>query len=133
MARAWLASSRRILRRGVVALALMPACGAQAADFRGYSSSLFGTDEPDCTQSSRPPASRYFPRSDGDSITDGPPAPPFPFIRCTTNLTLVPTDSPLDPSYVGSAYGLSRPSYYGLTPPPGVGDPFGRSPLPYCP
>ncbi len=44
----------------------------------------------------------------------------------------VPTDAPDDPSYVGSAYGLGKPSYYGFRPGLGYDDPFGR-PLRYCP
>lgn len=31
----------------------------------------------------------------------------------------VPTNSPLDPTYVGSGYGLGKPSYYGNRPPLG--------------
>lgn len=38
------------------------------------------------------------------------------------------TNGPEDPSYVGSAYGLSKPSYYGFTPPLGLDDPYGRRP-----
>ena len=77
---------------------------------------------------------RYFPRSDGSEgrVRRAPPPPPVAF-GCVPRRAPTPTNAPDDPSYVGSAYGLSRPSYYGLTPPPGVGDPFGRSPLPYCP
>ncbi|WP_378991388.1 hypothetical protein [Methylobacterium gregans] len=45
----------------------------------------------------------------------------------------MPTDAPNDPSYVGSAYGLGKPSYYGFTPPLGWDDPFDRAVLPYCP
>ena len=60
--------------------------------------------------------------------------------RCRTsrpaaspNRAPVPTNAPDDPSYVGSTYGLGKPSYYGLTPPLGVDDPFGRPLLRYCP
>ncbi|SFM57973.1 hypothetical protein [Methylobacterium pseudosasicola] len=77
---------------------------------------------------------RFFPRSDG---IDRRPvyslrsrAVP---VGCTPRRVPVPTNAPDDPSYVGSEYGLSHPSYYGFTPPPGVDDPFGRSLLPYCP
>ncbi|MCJ2052669.1 hypothetical protein MKL01_23740 [Methylobacterium sp. J-070] len=76
---------------------------------------------------------RYFPRSDG---IDRRPvyavrtrAVP---VGCTPRRAPVPTNAPDDPSYAGSAYGLSHPSYYGFTPPLGVDDPFGRSLLPYC-
>ena len=34
----------------------------------------------------------------------------------------VPTNSPADPSYVGSSYGLGKPSYYGNPPPLGFGE-----------
>ena len=77
---------------------------------------------------------RFFPRSDG---VDRPPvyalrtrAVP---VGCTPRRAPVPTNAPDDPSYVGSEYGLSHPSYYGFTPPLGVDDPYGRSLLPYCP
>jgi hypothetical protein len=77
---------------------------------------------------------RFFPRSDG---IDRRPvyavrtrAVP---VGCTPRRAPVPTNAPDDPSYAGSEYGLSHPSYYGFTPPLGVDDPFGRSLLPYCP
>ncbi|MCJ2125472.1 hypothetical protein [Methylobacterium sp. J-077] len=77
---------------------------------------------------------RFFPRNDG---IDRPPvyslrtrAVP---VGCTPRRVPVPTNAQDDPSYVGSEYGLSHPSYYGFTPPLGVDDPFGRSLLPYCP
>ncbi|GJE45187.1 hypothetical protein [Methylobacterium soli] len=75
---------------------------------------------------------RYFPRSDGDS---DPPRFVRPLPRpvgCLPRRVPVPTNAPDDPSYVGSAYGLSKPSYYGLTPPPGIDDPYGRPLRPYC-
>ncbi|MGH1570537.1 hypothetical protein ACRAWG_07485 [Methylobacterium sp. P31] len=77
---------------------------------------------------------RFFPRSDG---IDRRPvyavrSRPVP-VGCTPRRVPVPTNAPDDPSYVGSEYGLSHPSYYGFTPPLGVDDPFGRSLLPYCP
>jgi hypothetical protein len=77
---------------------------------------------------------RFFPRSDG---LDRRPVyavrtRPVP-VGCTPRRAPVPTNAPDDPSYVGSGYGLSHPSYYGFTPPLGVDDPFGRSLLPYCP
>lgn len=77
---------------------------------------------------------RYFPRSDGverrpryGTVVQVAPA------GCTPRRVPVPTNAPDDPSYVGSTYGLSHPSTYGLTPPPGVDDPSGRSLRPYCP
>lgn len=77
---------------------------------------------------------RFFPRNDGIERR------PVYAIRsravpvgCTPRRVPVPTNAPDDPSYVGSEYGLSHPSYYGFTPPLGVDDPFGRSLLPYCP
>jgi hypothetical protein len=76
---------------------------------------------------------RYFPRSDGvePSARYGAPAAPIP-VGCVPRRAAVPTNAPDDPSYVGSEYGLSRPSRYGFTPPPGIDDPFGRPLLPYC-
>ena len=77
---------------------------------------------------------RYFPRGDGqDSAPRRILPPPSRFVSCTPRRVAVPTNAPDDPSYVGSGYGLSKPSYYGFTPPLGVDDPFGRSLLPYCP
>lgn len=81
-----------------------------------------------------PPLPRYFPRGDGMEAQ----APlPLPHRRarivCTPRRVPVPTNAPDDPSYVGSPYGLGKPSYYGFTPPPGIDDPYGRSVLPYCP
>ena len=76
---------------------------------------------------------RYFPRSDGlDQVVRRRPAPPIR-VGCLPRRAPVPTDAPDDPSYVGSAYGLGRPSYYGFVPPRGVDDPFGRPLLPYYP
>lgn len=77
---------------------------------------------------------RYFPRSDGVE-TASPryraPGGPLP-AGCVPRRAPVPTNAPDDPSYVGSEYGLSRPSRFGFTPPPGIDDPFGRPLLPYC-
>ena len=77
---------------------------------------------------------RFFPRNDG---IDRPPVYTIRTraipVGCTPRRVPVPTNAPDDPSYVGSEYGLSHPSYYGFTPPLGVDDPFGRSLLPYCP
>lgn len=79
-----------------------------------------------------PLAPRYFPRGDGsDSFYPAVPgrisAP-----GCIPRRALVPTNAPNDPSYVGSEYGLSKPSYYGFTPPRGVDDPYGRPLRPHC-
>ena len=76
-------------------------------------------------------APRYFPRGDGSDGDVRRPAPPRP-AGCVPRRVPVPTNAPDDPSYVGSTYGLSRPSYYGLTPPPGIDDPFGRPLAGYC-
>ena len=77
---------------------------------------------------------RFFPRSDG---VERPPvhgalARAVP-AGCTSRRVPVPTNAPDDPSYVGSNYGLSHPSYYGFTPPPGIDDPSGRPLRAYCP
>lgn len=77
---------------------------------------------------------RYFPRSDGlDRSAAYAVRTRVGPVGCTPRRAPVPTNAPDDPSYVGSEYGLSHPSYYGFTPPLGVDDPFGRSLLPYCP
>lgn len=76
---------------------------------------------------------RYFPRGEGEpGVGDGPRA----LVRrcrpgCAPRQVPVPTDAPDDPSYVGSEYGLGKPSYYGFRPGLGHDDPFGR-PLRYC-
>jgi hypothetical protein len=48
------------------------------------------------------------------------PCPPPAYV------TRAPTNALDDPTYVGSAYGLGKPSYYGFVPPLGVDDPYGR-------
>ncbi|MDP4025487.1 hypothetical protein Q8W71_22905 [Methylobacterium sp. NEAU 140] len=79
-------------------------------------------------------APRFFPRGDGSERRSRVGALPRPLpVGCIPRRAPVPTNAPDDPSYVGSAYGLGHPSYYGFTPPLGVDDPFGRSLLPYCP
>ncbi|GAB6845999.1 hypothetical protein HNR00_001804 [Methylorubrum rhodinum] len=78
-----------------------------------------------------PQAPRFFPRAEGDSIGERLP-PPRRLAACAPRVAPVPTDAPDDPSYVGSAYGLGKPSYYGFRPGLGFDDPFGR-PLRYCP
>ena len=75
---------------------------------------------------------RYFPRSDGSDTVMPRRALPAQVAGCLPRRVPVPTNAPDDPSYVGSTYGLSKPSYYGFTPPLGVDDPFGRPVLPYC-
>ncbi|AWN34986.1 hypothetical protein [Methylobacterium radiodurans] len=78
-------------------------------------------------------APRYFPRGEGDEVVPRCAAPiPAP-VGCVPRRVPVPTNAPGDPSYVGSAYGLGKPSYYGFTPPLGWDDPFDRAVLPYCP
>jgi hypothetical protein len=78
-----------------------------------------------------PQAPRFFPRAEGDSIVERLSLPRR-LASCAPRIAPVPTDAPDDPSYVGSAYGLGKPSYYGFRPGPGYDDPFGR-PLRYCP
>lgn len=78
-----------------------------------------------------PQAPRFFPRAEGDSIGT-PLPPPRRLAGCAPWVAPVPTNASDDPSYVGSAYGLGKPSYYGFRPGPGYDDPFGR-PLRYCP
>ena len=98
----------------------------------GFSASVLAADFPDFVDAPLVPSSpRYFPRSEGDLGT-GTPLPPRRVAGCGHRRGLVPTDAPDDPSYVGSAYGLGKPSYYGFTPPLGIDDPYGR-PLRACP
>ncbi|TXM74619.1 hypothetical protein FV226_05915 [Methylobacterium sp. WL12] len=104
-------------------------CGLAAAP--ANAADLFGA-EPAPTYDLPSNAPRYFPRGDGsDNVLQ---ARPLPVRRagCLPRRVPVPTNAPDDPSYVGSTYGLSKPSYYGFTPPLGVDDPFGRPLLPYC-
>ncbi|WP_375466213.1 hypothetical protein [uncultured Methylobacterium sp.] len=77
-------------------------------------------------------APRYFPRGDGADASPRRPAPAPRQAGCRPRRAPVPTNAPDDPSYVGSTYGLAKPSYYGLTPPLGVDDPFGRPLLGDC-
>lgn len=80
-----------------------------------------------------PPAPRFFPRGDGDALADAPVRPlPRRLVGCAPRVAPVPTNAPSDPSYVGSEYGLGKPSYYGFRPGLGYDDPFDR-PLRYCP
>jgi hypothetical protein len=80
-----------------------------------------------------PPLPRYFPREDGDRDIVAVVPLRRRVAGCIPRRAPVPTNAPDDPSYVGSTYGLGKPSYYGLTPPLGVDDPFGRPLLRYCP
>ena len=77
---------------------------------------------------------RFFPREEGDGnlprVLRGSRQR---VAACLPRRVPVPTNEPGDPSYVGSAYGLGKPSVYGFTPPLGVDDPFGRPVLRYCP
>jgi hypothetical protein len=113
-------------RRGATALGivLLVAGPGHAADL-----DIRGSGE--ATLSASP---RFFPRSDGleRRAVYAARSRAVP-VDCTPRRAPVPTNAPDDPSYVGSEYGLSHPSYYGFTPPLGVDDPFGRSLLPYCP
>lgn len=107
--------------RALLALGLALGLGAraQAADFSEVIEVL-------------PPPPRFFPRGDGlePAIVLRPPLRRV--AGCVPYRAPVPTDAPDDPSYVGSPYGLGKPSYYGFRPPLGYDDPFDR-PLRYCP
>lgn len=110
------------LGRGMALALVMLAGPAVAADL----SETYGDPGPGS-------APRYFPRGDG---TDGSTVAVVKRrvkVVCTPRRVPTPTNAPDDPSYVGSPYGLGKPSYYGFTPPLGVDDPYGRSLLPYCP
>lgn len=120
--------------RGLVALAghglvgLAIACGPSLAADLLESGGGYGRAEV-----SDPPLPRYFPREGDDNGPPRPAAPSRRLVGCVLRRVPIPTDAPGDPSYVGSAYGLGKPSYYGFTPPLGVDDPYGRRLLPYCP
>lgn len=75
---------------------------------------------------------RFFPRGDGSESEALATRPRRGVLGCRPRRAPVPTNAPDDPSFVGSEYGLSRPSYYGFTPPRGVDDPYGRPVLAYC-
>lgn len=115
-------ATRRIARFGLplLALATVVVPGA-AADLSGYADEQQG-----------PPIQRYFPRGDGEEAGAITYHPRQRRIACMPRRVPVPTDAPDDPSYVGSPYGLGKPSYYGFRPQLGYDDPFGR-PLQYCP
>ncbi len=105
------------------------ACGLAAGPVSA--ADLFGA-EPGVADGLPGSAPRYFPRGDGSDTTLPRRIASRRTVGCTPRRAPVPTNAPDDPSYVGSNYGLSKPSYYGFTPPLGVDDPFGRSTLPYC-
>lgn len=79
-----------------------------------------------------PPLPRYFPRDGGESDVVVVKRPTRIVRGCRPRRVPIPTDAPDDPSYVGSPYGLGKPSYYGFVPALGIDDPFGRPVLPYC-
>ncbi len=103
---------------------------AQAADGRERWSTPYGAEANRPVPGAEPPP-RYFPRADEDSAPRRERARPRR-VACIPRSVPIPTDAPDDPSYVGSTYGLGKPSYYGFKPALGVDDPFGRSLLPYC-
>ncbi|GJE07480.1 MULTISPECIES: hypothetical protein [Methylobacterium] len=122
------------MRRAARALALlgMLPCATFAADLDGpFPAGPPGAPYGDPVDLG-PPTPRYFPRGDGADEVLSYPVPRRRVVGCIPRRALVPTNAPDDPSFVGSEYGLSRPSYYGMTPPRGVDDPFGRPVLPYC-
>ena len=112
---------------------MAPSGEAVAADASERWSSPYGPgpsrqDEPVETA----PLPRYFPREEGDNNPPRTRAGSRSRLACVPRRVPVPTSEPDDPSYVGSAYGLGKPNYYGIKPVLGVDDPFGRSLLPYC-
>ena len=97
----------------------------------GFSASVLAADLADVIDAPLGPTGpRYFPRGDGEG-SFRPAAPLRRVATCTPRQVPIPTDAPDDPSYVGSAYGLVKPSYYGFRPGLGRDDPFDR-PLRYC-
>ena len=126
----------RMVRRSVrMALPLVLLAGpAAAADLfgPGPSSFSYAAPGPEPLPPEGPPSPRYFPRGDGSESEPLVVVPRRVVVRCQPRRVPVPTNAPDDPSYVGSPYGLGKPSYYGFTPPPGIDDPYGRSLLPYC-
>ncbi|SFG42102.1 hypothetical protein [Methylobacterium gossipiicola] len=114
----------------LLALPLLSGGPARAADYGAAERSFGGRGEAYGVE--LPP--RYFPRVDEDARAVRKFAvPPRRLAGCIPRRAPIPTDAWNDPSYVGSAYGLGKPSYYGFTPPLGVDDPYGRPLLPYCP
>ena len=115
---------------GLIALSLLAGSPVRAADFTETGRRF---DGPEAAYGAEP-LPRYFPRAEGDGpVVRRVPVPRRHLAGCIPRRVPVPTDQPGDPSYVGSAYGLGKPSYYGFTPPLGVDDPYGRPLLPYCP
>lgn len=106
-----------MLPLGAGAADLLGPLGGDAPGGPGFDASGLG---------SGPPLPRFFPRGDGSDETSPVLARRRP---CSPREAGVPTNAPDDPSYVGSALGLSKPSYYGLPPGPGRDDPFGRRPV----
>lgn len=116
------------LSAGLVALALPLGWPVRAADFTETGRRFDGP------ATYAEPLPRYFPRAEGDdAVVRRSPVPRRRVAGCIPRRVPIPTDAPGDPSYVGSGYGLGKPSYYGFTPPLGVDDPYGRPLLPYCP
>ncbi|MCJ2129458.1 hypothetical protein [Methylobacterium sp. E-045] len=119
--------------RALIAMGFVAAAGGgpvRAADVRERWSTPYGV-EADRPDPGIEPPPRYFPRAEEDSAPRRERARPRR-VACIPRRVPIPTDAPDDPSYVGSAYGLGKPSYYGFKPALGVDDPFGRSLLPYC-
>lgn len=109
------------LRRGLLPLALGVGVHVRAADL------------PEAIDRPYPPsAPRFFPRGDGAEPVAVRAPPRRLYAGCPSQRGYVPTNDPDDPSYVGSTYGLGKPSYYGFRPALGQDDPFGR-PLRDCP
>ena len=130
MRRRVMAEGRSWRLTGLVALGLLAGCPVRAADFFDTGRRSEG---PEAFEGATP-LPRYFPRAEGDDrVVRRAPVPLRRVAGCIPRRAPVPTDRPGDPSYVGSAYGLGKPSYYGFTPPLGVDDPYGRPLLPYCP
>ncbi|KQP77612.1 MULTISPECIES: hypothetical protein [unclassified Methylobacterium] len=124
------------IRRGgpvLVLLAGLAPIPAGAADFGGlaYPTPGRALDGAPAEPEGLP---RYFPRAEEDGgVVHRGPVPRRRLAGCIPRRVPIPTDAPGDPSYVGSAYGLGKPSYYGFTPPLGIDDPYGRPLRPYCP
>ncbi|MBX9933856.1 MAG: hypothetical protein K2Y56_20430 [Methylobacterium sp.] len=123
------------LTTATVALALC-VTAASAADLferrRGFEQ---GTTGPPIAVEVEPelePLPRFFPREGSDGLAVLLQRPKRLARPCRPRRVPIPTDAPDDPSYVGSTYGLGKPSYYGFVPALGTDDPFGRSILPYC-
>lgn len=126
--RAWLTSAGTTLALTLVLTS------AEAADLferqRSFERGIAGPlveEEPELA-----PLPRFFPREGGEAEPVIVPRARRIVRSCRPRRAPVPTDAPDDPSYVGSTYGLGKPSYYGFVPGLGTDDPFGRPVLPYC-